>query len=330
VAIAALLEACIAPGPVADALPNPVPVLTLQLTPTQLQAHVTTTQNGPVMFGGNATVEAAFGIMTVTVTLSPSCIWPAIISPSTMEFKEARPQPFHVTVVVPPRTSALEIGQLIVSGTAKAPGMPTATATANAVVTVAQYYMFELATRNDTLAGAAPGGTVAGRLTINNTGNGLDTFRIALEDPAGVVAHYSGRTHIDVQHEEGAAIDFSLTIASTAAYGKGATVGISFNVTSVEAGSAGIALSHELALLLVFGPPSSTGPGTSGGPIGNETGVPGGGGDAEAGEAATAVSIVAAVVLAVAVVVLATRRRGRSPVEAVEAPVEVEPTPAQA
>ncbi len=329
VAIAVLLVACIATGPGADALPNPVPVLTLQLTPTQLQAHVTPTQNGPVMFGGNATVEAAFGFMTVTVTLSASCIWPAIISPSTMEFKDSKPQPFYVTVVVPPKTSALMIGQLIVSGTAKAPGMPVATATANAVVTVAQYHMFELSTRNDTLYGAAPGASVSGRLTINNTGNGLDTFSIAMQDPTGVVALYSGRTSIDVHEEESAGVDLRLTVSSGASYPTGTSVGISFIVTSVEAENAGIALSHELAFLLVFGTPSTAGPDAPGGPDINETVVPDDDGGGSSGEAVTAMTFVAGVVLVVAIVVLTTRRRNRPDVEAAEAPIEVAATAVQ-
>ena len=329
VALATMLVACIAPCPGVDALPNPVPVLTLSLTPTQLQAHVTQTQNGPVMFGGNATVEAAFGFMTVTVTLSASCIWPAIVSPSTMTFTSTQSQLFHVTVVVPPRTSALGIGQLIISGTAKAPGMPTATATANAVVTVDQYFVFDISTPDSTLAGAAPGRTVSGRFTINNTGNGLDSFRIALTDPSDAVALYSGRTSVDIQQQESAAIDFSLTVSSDATYATGTNVGISFTVTSIEAENEGTALSQTLPFLLVFGPPPAVVPEGPDAPDGNETAVPdddsGGGG----GEAAAAVAIVAAVVLMVAAVVLVTRRRERIPAEAVEVPVEVEPSPAQ-
>jgi hypothetical protein len=324
-ALVTLLATCMAPSTVVEALPNPIPVLTLQLTPTQLEAHVTQTTNGAVMFGGNATVEAAFGFMTVTVTLSASCIWPAILSPSTMEFKSAMPQPFYVTVVVPPRTSALEVGQLIVSGTAKAPGMPVATATANAVVTVGQYYMFGLGTPNDTISGAWPGGEVAGRLTINNTGNGLDTFRIALNDPKDVVALYSGRTTIDISGDSSGSVDFRLTISSSVTYGTGDYIGISLTVTSVEAENAGIALSQTIPFLLAFGRPSTPGPDGPDVPDGNETAVPDGDSGGGGGEAATAVTVVAAVVLVVAVVVLSTRRRGRAPAEAVEVPVEVEP-----
>ena len=318
------------PASQVSGLPSPVPVLTLDLTPIQQTVHINCTLNDAVMFGGNATVELGFQMQRVTVTLSSSCIWPTCLSPTELEFTRSETQMFYVTVTVPPGTSSLEVGQLTVLGMAKAPGMPTSTGQANAVVTVAQYYGLELDARNNTLTGVIPGGTTSGRFTIKNAGNGLDSFRIALNDPRGVVSIYSGRPGVDVKGNESAAVDFTLTVSPNATYGTGTIVIVSFKVTSVEAENSGIALTRTIAFSLVFGPASPTEPDKPGAPDGNETAVPDGDSGGGGGEAATAMAIVAAVVLVVAAVVLATRRRERVPSEADEVPLEVEPAHVQA
>jgi hypothetical protein len=117
--------------------PNPVPVLSLELSPNMLEASVTHNQNGPVTFNGTATVEQ-LRFITSTVTLSVTCIWTSIVTPSTLEFNGPGEKTFHATVIVPPMESSLSVGQVIVSGTCRAPGMPVAVAQANGVVTVAQ------------------------------------------------------------------------------------------------------------------------------------------------------------------------------------------------
>ncbi len=204
--------------PGARAAPNPIPVLTLSLSPIQQQAVVTPTQNGPVQFSGNATVDF-LPIFTCTVTLSASCIWPAIISPSTMEFSESgRPQQFYVTVVVPPATNSREIGTLIVSGSAKAPAMPVATATANAVVTVKQYFCCEVL-MDRTSATVGPGDAVEFHCLVTNKGNGLSSFAIGAVDVPAALNVTFPRTSYDLQQSESYNWTVTVRVAADAAPG---------------------------------------------------------------------------------------------------------------
>jgi hypothetical protein len=236
----------------ADAALNPVPVLTLSLVPTQLEARVTNSQNGPVMFGGNATVEKFSGnLERVTVTLSASCIWPAIVSPTTMVFTNMQPQPFYVTVVVPPKTSSLEIGQLIISGTAKAPGMPAATATANAVVTVAQY--FKLSIGADTpLREVKPGDITYNTVNIYNEGNGLDSFELEVTNTKDLLKKQFNviieRTSIDIQQEEYAQIKITIQTPQGFRLWARDLVLVTLKVNSVEARNNNLLYSQEYSL----------------------------------------------------------------------------------
>jgi hypothetical protein len=255
--LSSALVALVAPGHLvtddAEAALNPVPVLTLSLTPTQLQSRVTNSQNGPVMFGGNATVEKFSGnVERVTVTLSASCIWPAIVSPSTMVFTQSgRSQPFYVTVVVPPKTSSLEVGTLIVSGTAKAPGMPVVTATANAVVTVAQY--FKLSIGADTpLREVKPGDITYNTINIYNEGNGLDSFEIEISNQKDLLKKEFNviieRTSIDIKQDEYSQV--KITIQTPQGFDLWARdlILVSVKVHSAEARNVNILYSQDYSL----------------------------------------------------------------------------------
>ena len=255
-----------------DAALNPVPILTLSLTPNQLQATVTDTQNGAVMFGGNATVEKlSTSLLRVTVTLSASCIWPALISPSTMVFTDSnRPQPFAVTVVVPPKTSSLEVGTLIVSGTAKAPGIAIVTASANAVVTVAQYFGLEVSVLGGPFQGLQAAGTVSGKLVVNNTGNGLDSIVIELLDPHGIVSTRDMRRGVDMKHGESEEVPFTLHLNESLGRTGNFSRDIAFVCTSQEASFQGSNYTKTAWCTLSFG----TKKGGTGGEV-----PPSGGGD---------------------------------------------------
>ena len=118
-----------------EAAPNPIPILSPSLYPNQLQAKVTQAQLGAVTFGGNATVEKIQGIERVTVTLQAivNTGWPVVLSPQTIAFINPGNQKFQVTVIVPPSTSSLLVGNVIVTGSAKAPGLAPIPAAASAV-----------------------------------------------------------------------------------------------------------------------------------------------------------------------------------------------------
>jgi hypothetical protein len=240
-------------APKVEAALNPIPVLTLSLTPTQLMSKVTNSQNGPVMFGGNATVEKLSGsVERVTVTLAASCIWPAIISPSTMVFTASnRPQAFFVTVVVPPKTSSQEVGTLIVSGTAKAPGLSIVTASANAVITVGQFY--KLSIGSDTpLREVGPGDITYNTINIYNEGNGLDSFELEVSNSKELIKKDFNviieRTSIDVKQDEYAQIKITIqTPQKWHIYIKEIHI-ITVKVTSAEARNQQILYSQQFSL----------------------------------------------------------------------------------
>jgi hypothetical protein len=171
-----------------EAAPNPIPILSLSLFPSQLQAKVTQSQLGAVTFGGNATVEKIQGIERVTVTLAAvvNTGWPVVISPQTIPFINPRTERFQVTVIVPPATSSLLTGNVIISGTAKAPGLAPIPASASAVVTVSQYFKLRIEAESP-LREVKPGDLTFNVVNVYNDGNGQDTFELEIENNKDLV-----------------------------------------------------------------------------------------------------------------------------------------------
>ncbi len=191
----------------AEAAPNPIPILSLALYPTQLQVKVTQSQLGAVTFGGNATVEKINNIERVTVTLQAvvNTGWPVVISPTTIPYIIAKTERFTVTVIVPPGTSSLHIGNVIVTGSAKAPGLSPIVASAQGVVTVAQYYKLRIEAESP-LREVKPGELTYNVVNVYNDGNGQDTFELEIENNKDLVkAQWTvllASTDISVQQEE--------------------------------------------------------------------------------------------------------------------------------
>ena len=153
--------------------PSLIPVLSISLFPTQLGAKVTADQLGAVTFGGNVTVEQ-LRIMTSKVTLTAviSTGWPVVISPSTIEFTGSGTERFTVTVIVPPGTSALITGNVIVVGTCKAPVLAPVVASAGAIVTVGPYYDIDIDS-DDPVITLSPGESGEVTIQVWNRGNGI-------------------------------------------------------------------------------------------------------------------------------------------------------------
>jgi hypothetical protein len=191
----------------ADAAPNPIPILSLSLFPSQLQAKVTQSQLGAVTFGGNATVEKIQGIERVTVTLQAvvNTGWPVVLSPQTIPFINPRTERFQVTVIVPPATSSLITGNVIVTGSAKAPGLAPIVASASAVVTVAQYFKLRIEAEAP-LREVKPGEITFNVVNVYNDGNGQDTFELEIENNKDLVKKQwtvlLGSTDISIQQDE--------------------------------------------------------------------------------------------------------------------------------
>ena len=165
------------------AAPNPIPILSLSLYPTQLQAEVTQSQLGHVTFGGNATVEQMV-LMESTVTLScvVSTRWPVVLEPQSFKIKGPGTQQFTVSVIVPPGTSSFTTGNVIVSGTCKVPGLSPVVASAGAVVTIKQYFKVRVESTESSVT-VASGETAKIELEIYNDGNGPATFKLTVPDP---------------------------------------------------------------------------------------------------------------------------------------------------
>ena len=191
----------------AEAAPNPVPILSLSLFPSQLQARVTQSQLGAVTFGGNATVEKISYVERVTVTLTAvvNTGWPVVISPSTMAFVDPGTQGFQVTVIVPPSTSSLLTGNVIVTGSAKAPALSPVMAAASGVVTVSQFFDLTIEAEQP-LRQVKPGELTYNVVNVHNEGNGQDTFELEVENNEKLVEdQYTvllGSTDITVQQDE--------------------------------------------------------------------------------------------------------------------------------
>ncbi len=191
----------------AEAAPNPIPILSLSLFPSQLQAKVTQSQLGAVTFGGNATVEKMPNVQRVTVTLQAivNTGWPVVISPQTIAYVNPRTERFTVSVIVPPATSSLITGNVIVSGSAKAPGLSPVVASASAVVTVAQYFKLRIEAESP-LREVKPGEITFNVVNVYNDGNGQDTFELEIENNKELAKNQwtvlLGSTDISIQQDE--------------------------------------------------------------------------------------------------------------------------------
>ena len=221
------------------AAPNPIPILSLSLYPSQLQAKITQSQLGQVTFGGNATVEQML-IMESTVTLTTRVNngWPTLISPQTLVFKGPGTQKFSVQVTVPPGTSSLVTGNLIVTGSCKAPGLSPVIASAGAVVTIGQYYKIRVES-SEPSATVRSGETAKIELEIYNDGNGPVTFRLTVLDPPEDIQVELENEQFSVGEDESTIFSSRATPSPRASAGEH-TIGIfveAFNGLAEEGGS---------------------------------------------------------------------------------------------
>jgi hypothetical protein len=119
------------------ALPNPVPCLSLSLSPTQLMATITPLQMDTVTFNGTMEVEQLqFETSTVSLQAVVNTGWPVVLSPQTMSCHGPSMEHFSVSVVVPPDTDPTTTANVIVTGSCKAPGLAPVVASCSAVVSV--------------------------------------------------------------------------------------------------------------------------------------------------------------------------------------------------
>ena len=209
-------------GQVRDALGpdvGPIPVLSLSLTPNQLQAEVTQSQLGAVTFDGTVTVDQ-MRLMSSTVTLAAvvSAGWPVVLSPQTIEMTGPGEEPFLVTVIVPPATSALLTANVIVNGACKAPGLSPVVASASAVVTVAPYYKGRITSSNGNIM-VDSGESKNIEVMVYNDGNAEAQMRIYVQDKPREVRISFSETEFSIRQDEFICITVRISAISGARSG---------------------------------------------------------------------------------------------------------------
>jgi len=185
-ALLAAVASPASPGNIRDVRPSRSPAvgpgLAVSLEPDALTVNISNSQSGPALFNGSVRMDRIVPGLRYTITLSGSCDWPSIVSPTTFVVKDDTAMDFTATVVVPPATPRDTTETMIVSATAKAPGTPTYTAQDQATVTVAPYYGVHLAVPVDTVE-LRRGSTTHILCNLSNRCNGPMGFQIQLVDP---------------------------------------------------------------------------------------------------------------------------------------------------
>jgi len=171
------------------ALPDagPVPTIFISLDPLEQKAEVTMAQLGTVEFQGTVEIDQP-RLMTSVLTLT--CVvntgWPVETDPNGTEVTGPMTIQFTTTVIVPPATSSLLTGNVMVTGSLKAPGLAPVLAQASAVVTVDQYYVLRIEAE-EPLKDLERGESDETELNVYNDGNGQDTIKLSLMDvPEGM------------------------------------------------------------------------------------------------------------------------------------------------
>ncbi len=203
------------------------------ITPEVADAKPTYTKLGVAEFWGNVTIDKPQGVERVTITLTAECDrgWPLSLSPETMVFINPRSQGFNLDIIVPPRTQVCQ-GVATVRASASSP-IWEEEQSAECRVNVLQYYRFETWTSYPSTF-SDPGDAVSGRLIINNSGNGDDTFSITIEDPPEDIERWTlSQEVVTVAHSLYSEVRFTLYISEDwDVWWQGGSLVITFVVTS--------------------------------------------------------------------------------------------------
>ena len=121
----------------AEAAPNPIPICSVRLYPSELRATVDHGTGDTVTFGGNCTVDQ-MNFITSTVTLAGVVDkgWAIQLSTTIMEFSGPGTKRFTVVVTVPAGVPDDETADVIVNAECKAPIIAPVSAATSAVITV--------------------------------------------------------------------------------------------------------------------------------------------------------------------------------------------------
>jgi uncharacterized membrane protein len=183
-----------------DASALPMHSLHVSLFPEELGAKVTEDQLGAVTFGGNVTIEKQQGVERVSVTLDGDTAsgWPTVVSPQTMAFINPGTQQFQLTVIVPPGTPVSSTTSTVYVHASSPIWEDDQTASVR--VYVHQYFKLDI-WMEQTSYESEPGDSVMGKIYVNNSGNGEDTFAISVEDlPEGISKMHFNEEQVTVPY----------------------------------------------------------------------------------------------------------------------------------
>ncbi|MEM4729967.1 MAG: choice-of-anchor T family protein [Thermoplasmata archaeon] len=171
---------CAAP---ARASPNPIPVMSLQLTPSGAVAAPDPVAPGFAQLSGTISIDKIPGErLAVYITGTVDTGWQVQCSPSVLLLTTNKMSDFTATVVVPPATPASSVGVLRVEAQAQGLGF-FLRAVAEALVTVRPYYRVFLDSPMP-YKEITPGAKTSFVLEVQNWGNSMDTFDIEISNAA--------------------------------------------------------------------------------------------------------------------------------------------------
>jgi hypothetical protein len=159
--------------------PDVTPEMTVRLTPSIGVAYVSYDQYTAVFFRG----EVLLNRQTVVMAVVELCAtmdngWSTTCSPTALVFSYSTYGEFQVTVSVPPRTLASEVGVLTVVAQ-ETTGAVTSRTDAEANVTVFPYHMLRLY-YGATSKNVVPGGKVNFSVDVQNLGNEDDSYVLTI------------------------------------------------------------------------------------------------------------------------------------------------------
>ena len=225
----------------------------VSLTPGALTAIITNSQSGVVIFSGNVSVgKMSTSIQRITVTLEASCVWSAEVSPSTMVFTNADPQPFYLSVEVPPKTHVMSNKATVQASATD--GLQVASGSAECTVMVRQYYKLTIGSDIPLTEVEDSPATVDGVLRLYNEGNGMDTFRIEIINPPGILTDYDLDETVSVGAEDSSDVGYTLFLEKDTDFIHGDVDLITFRITSMGASGAGLAYFQEYSISIFFPP----------------------------------------------------------------------------
>ncbi len=197
--------------PQVNSAPNPVPVVSVNLSPVHQMADIGPGRSDMVEFNCTVTVEALSAVRyTVTIDATASTDWPVHTSLHQIRSSGSGSTMLLVDVCVPCDAPAAETCNLMVTATCTVTGLPvTSRGSASAVVTVNEYYDVTVTLRPDYIEAEA-GDTVVVEGTASNTGNANGSFELAIESCPRPIVALLGTTYASIP--AGDSVPFHLTL----------------------------------------------------------------------------------------------------------------------